>query len=110
MNPVEQKHIESTPGVVEGRPRVTGTRIRVQDIYVWYELQGQSPDEIVARFPELALSDVHAALAYYWDNRDLIRRQMQEEDDVVEKLRQEAGPGLLARKLNPDNDRDSLPS
>src|SRR5262249_4437535 len=69
------KHIESKPRVCGGKPCVAGTRIRVQDIYVWHELQGKTPDEIVSDFPQLTLADVHAALAYYWDNREAIQRQ-----------------------------------
>ena len=46
-------HIEVTPGVCGGKPQIAGTRIRVQDIYVWHETQGQSVDEIVSHFPQL---------------------------------------------------------
>src|SRR5438552_513995 len=41
-------HIESKATVCGGKPCIAGTRIRVQDIYVWHELQGQSADEIVS--------------------------------------------------------------
>lgn len=61
-------HIEKKPGVCGGKACVTGIRIRVQDVYVWHELQGRSPDEIVTSFPQLTLADVPAALAYYWDH------------------------------------------
>jgi uncharacterized protein (DUF433 family) len=37
-------HIEITPGVCGGKPRIEGTRIRVQDIYVWHEAQGPNLD------------------------------------------------------------------
>ncbi len=67
MVPVIAEHVEITPGVCGGRPCVAGTRIRVLDVVIWSEL-GQSPDEIVASFPQLTLADVHAALAYYWFN------------------------------------------
>ena len=92
-----KQHIESRPGVCGGKPCVAGTRIRVQDIYVWHELQGKSADEIVSEFSELSLADVYAAMAYFWDNRDEIKRQMKEEEDFVAKLRSKAGPGLLDR-------------
>ena len=91
--------IEITPGVCGGKPRVAGHRIRVQDIAVWHEVQGQSADEIVSRFPQLSLADVHAALAYYFDHRDEIVRQMRHDSEFVEALKSELGPGPLARKL-----------
>jgi uncharacterized protein (DUF433 family) len=58
------KHIEKTPGVCGGRACIAGHRIRVQDIVVWHERRGYSPDEIVDLFPGITLADVYAALAY----------------------------------------------
>jgi uncharacterized protein (DUF433 family) len=62
-------HIESTPGTAGGKPRIAGSRIRVQDVVVWHERMGLSADEIVSRYPQLSLADVYAALAYYHDHR-----------------------------------------
>jgi uncharacterized protein (DUF433 family) len=78
MDQTIREHIKSKPGVCGGKACITGTRIRVQDIFVWHEMQGQSADAIVSQFPQLSLADVYAALAYYWDHRDEIDRQMQE--------------------------------
>lgn len=94
--------IESQPGVCGGRPCVAGTRIRVQDVFVWHELQGQSADEIVSRFPQLTMADVYAALAYYWNHRDEIQRDMQAESDLVTRLRQQS-VSPLAEKLAATN-------
>jgi uncharacterized protein (DUF433 family) len=91
--------IEVTPGVCGGRPRVAGHRIRVQDIAVWHEMQGMSADDIVGRFPQFSLADVHAALAYYFNHREEILGQMREDADFVSQLKSQLGPGPLARKL-----------
>ena len=80
-------HIEMTPGVCGGKPRITGTRIRVQDVFVWHELQGQSPDEIVANFPQLTMADVYAALAYYFDHREVIDAQMKAADELIAAMK-----------------------
>jgi uncharacterized protein (DUF433 family) len=93
-------HIECTAGTCGGRPRVAGTRIRVQDIYSWHELQGRTPDEIVADYPSLNLSDVHAALAYFFDHRDEILSQMRSDEEFVEQLKAKIGPGPLESKLH----------
>ena len=77
-----QQHIETDPNT--GKPCIAGTGIRVWDVYVLSERQGKSPDEVVAAFPHLTLADVHAALAYYWDNKDVIDQQMKEADEFVE--------------------------
>jgi uncharacterized protein (DUF433 family) len=41
-------HIEITPGVCGEKPRIAGHRIRVEDIVIWHEQKGMSPDEIVS--------------------------------------------------------------
>lgn len=93
------RHIERTPGTCGGKPRIAGHRIRVQDIVVWYERLGQTPEEIVTRFPQLTLGDVHAALAYYFDHRDEIRRDLREDVEEEVALRAKIGPGPLARRV-----------
>ncbi|MCH7751416.1 MAG: DUF433 domain-containing protein [Planctomycetes bacterium] len=92
-----QQHIQTDPST--GKPCIAGTGIRVWDIYVLHERQGRMPDEIVAAYPHVTLADVHAALAYYWDNKDEIDRQMKEADEFIEQLKAANGPGPLARKL-----------
>lgn len=39
-------HIEITPDVCGGKPRIVGHRITVQNIVVWHERMGLSADEI----------------------------------------------------------------
>jgi uncharacterized protein (DUF433 family) len=106
---LEKTHIEATPGICGGRPRIAGHRIRVQDVVIWSE-QGQSPDQIVADFPQISLADVYAALTYYHDHRDDIDRQIREDDEFVERMRAQCGPGILDRVRSGDRRADSLPS
>jgi uncharacterized protein (DUF433 family) len=107
---VSREHIEVTPGVCGGKARITGTRIRVQDIYVWHDLQGLSPDEIVSNFPHITLADVHAALMYFFDHRDEIQQQMKADDSFVEAMKQKY-PSKLPEKLKARNASDpSIPS
>lgn len=82
----QHAYIVCTPGTCGGKPRVEGTRIRVQDIAIWTE-QGQSADEIVADFPQLSLSSVYSALAYYHDHREEIERQIREGEELAERGR-----------------------
>lgn len=102
-------HIEVTPGVCGGRPRIAGHRIRVQDIVVLHEQRGYCADEIVDAYPGLRLSDVYAALTYYHDHRDDIRRHM-EEDSKTEQNARAKNPSRLAKKLMERHlDASSLP-
>ncbi len=109
MEPPIIKHVESKPGVCGGKPCIAGTRIRVQDIYVWHELLGKSPDEIVSEFPQLSLADVHGALAYYWDNREAIQHQIDDAESLVATMKLKY-PSKLREKLAKDATGSPLPS
>src|SRR3954468_20003014 len=65
----DRVRIVSTPGTCGGKPRIDGHRITVEDVAIWHERLGMSPDEIVSAYPSINLSDVHAALAYYYEHR-----------------------------------------
>lgn len=95
MDATLSRHIESSPDLSSGRPRIAGTRVRVQDIVACHEFQGMTPDEIVAGYPHVTLADVYAALAYYHDHRDEIRGHMKDDESFVERFRAErlAGQG-----------------
>lgn len=88
MENVLVQHIEKTPGVCGGRARIAGHRVRVQDIVVWHEKRGYSPDEIVDMFPGITLADVYAALAYCFDNRQEIEDEFRRSAEVAERLRE----------------------
>ena len=110
MEPIlEKRHVEVTPGVCGDRARIAGQRIRVQDIVLWTE-QGQSPDQIVADFPQVSLGDVYAALAYYHDHREEIDEQIRQDDQYVAEMKARSGPGLIERLRGSGAGGDSLPS
>jgi uncharacterized protein (DUF433 family) len=98
--PILGEYIVKTPGTSGGKPRIAGTRIKVQHVYVWVEKMGMTPAEVVRLYPHLSMAAVHAALAYYWSHRDEIHRDMEEEERFVEELKAKSGPSPLQRKLS----------
>lgn len=50
MTKTLDQHIETTPGVAGGKPRIAGHRITVADIFVGHELLGKSADEIATEY------------------------------------------------------------
>jgi uncharacterized protein (DUF433 family) len=98
MVAVISEHIEITPGVCGGKPRIAGHRIRVQDVVIWHEYKGMSPDEIVSRYPTITLSDVYAALAYYHDHIEDIQQHIREGENLVREL-QGKTPSKVQQKL-----------
>ena len=90
------QHIEITPGVCGGKPRVAGHRITVANIVIWHERLGKSADEIATEY-DLTLSDVYAALAYYFDNREAIDESIAKSKALVASLRTKNVSPLAAR-------------
>ncbi len=96
------QHIEVTPGIAGGKPRIAGHRITVQNIVIWHERIGKSVDEIIAEY-DLTLADVYAALAYYYDHRSEIDHDIEESKAFVKALR-ESAPSKLEQKLRGTED------
>jgi uncharacterized protein (DUF433 family) len=95
--PDSRARIIRTPGVRGGKPRLDGHRITVADVAIWYERMGMNPDEIVSEYPTLSLSDVHVALAYYYDHREEIDRDIREGESFADRFR--AGAPSLFEEL-----------
>jgi len=91
------QHIKVTPGIAAGKPRIAGHRITVLNIVVWHERIGKSADEIASEC-DLTLADVYAALAYYYDHRSEIDRDIEGSKAFVKALR-ESTPSALNQKL-----------
>ena len=102
MKSTISKHIEITPGICGGKPRIAGHRIKVQDIVIWHERMGMSPDEIIYHHPTISLADVYAALTYYHDHREEIRQQIEAGDALARDL-QGNKPSLVQKILKAEN-------
>ncbi len=108
--PAIPEHIEITPGVCGGKPRIAGHRIKIQDIAIWHERMGMSPDEIVYHYPSLTLADVYAALAYYHGHLEEIRQQIAEDEAFYQEMKANT-PSLVQQKLKQLKDaNDSISS
>ncbi len=100
---VLDKHLDATPGVCGGKPRIAGRRITVEHVAVWHERMGQSAEAIASEY-DLSLGSVHAALAYYFDHREEVDRRIEEGDAFAEAMKagtaspleEELGPERLA--------------
>src|SRR5438046_6317346 len=90
MPPTDRVRIVSTPGTCGGRPRIDGHRITVEDVAIWHERLAMSPDEIVSAYPSITLSDVHAALAYYYEHRDQIDAAIRDGEALVAQIKAQA--------------------
>lgn len=73
--------IVKTPGMVGGRPRIDGRRIKVQDIVVW-RAQGYNTAQIIEDFG-LTEAQIAAADAYYAANRGEIESDINSDADFI---------------------------
>ena len=111
MQPVAIQHIELRPSAIHGHKAcIAGTRITVQDIYVWHELLGKTPDQIVAEYSILSLADVHSALAYYHDHTDEICEQVRRGREEAERIKAANPPKLPGKMTAMDANGDSVSS
>lgn len=63
MNESWRTRITIEPGKRSGQPCIRNMRITVQDI-LEYLAGGMTPDEVLAKFPELTHEDLQACLAF----------------------------------------------
>lgn len=106
MAQVLTERITKTPGVCGGKACIARHRIRVMDIAIWHEHMGMSPDEIAQDFPTITLSDIHAALAYYYDHVEEIREDIRREEEYADEFRR-THPSVLELKLKKMRDEDA---
>jgi uncharacterized protein (DUF433 family) len=90
-------HIESTPNVCSGKPRIARTRITIADIVITFLRMGQSL-EIVAGKYNLALAAVYAAMSYYYYYRAEIDQSIQEDEAFADEYMR-SHPSPLQTKL-----------
>jgi uncharacterized protein (DUF433 family) len=73
-------YIVREPEVLGETPIVEGTRIAVRAIAGYYQM-GMSVDEILATLSHLTPAQVHSALAYYFDHRAEIEKDLVDASD-----------------------------
>ena len=79
-------HVERRPGVQGGIPVIRGTRFPVQSVAIYVLRRGMTPEEMVARWKRLTLSQIHGALAYYYDHKAEIDRSIRANERAIDRL------------------------
>jgi uncharacterized protein (DUF433 family) len=76
-------HVVSDSHVMSGRPCISGTRVRVMDIVSACKA-GVPHEELQEYFSSrsLTLSEIHAALAYYYDHQEEIEAAFAEDEEL----------------------------
>lgn len=80
--------IVSNPSVRDGRPTLKGRTLTVEDIVIVMIYHQQMPDGIAEWF-DISLAEVHAALAYYYQNKANIDANMEERAELIEGFKEQ---------------------
>lgn len=79
-------YITHKKGVLNGTPIINGTRISVKTIAGYYQM-GMNVDEILNALSHLSPSQVHSALAYYFDHQNEIDKEILENNEIYNSLK-----------------------
>ncbi len=76
---------------------IAGTRIKVRHVAIERQAHNASVEQIQEAYPHLALGQIYAALAYYYDHQEQIDAEIAEAARYVEAARAQ-NPNLLTRQ------------
>lgn len=83
---------------IHGVPVLAGTTMKVVELVMAQKAYGWSPEELHFQHPYLPLSQIHSALAYYWDHKAEMDEDIERRSRYVEQVRQEIGSGSLSER------------
>lgn len=63
--------------------RITGTRVSLDSILIYFLRKRQTPEQIAEAFPTVPLSHIYGAIAYYYEHQELIDEFLAEGDRIV---------------------------
>lgn len=83
----------------KGVPYIAGTTMKVVELVMAQKAHGWSPEELHFQHPYLSMTQIHSALAYYWEHKETLDTDIERRLDYAEKSRQDAGSSPLATRL-----------
>ncbi len=75
------------------------TNVKVIEVVRDKLAHDSSPEEMHFQYPHLSIAQIYAALAYYYDHRDAIDRQIDQEHAEVQESRARSGESPGRSKL-----------
>ena len=83
----------------QGVAFIGGTTMKVIELVMAQMAYGWSPEELQFQHPYLTMSQIHSALAYYWEHKEVLDAEIERCAQYAEQSREEAGPSPLAARL-----------
>jgi uncharacterized protein (DUF433 family) len=96
---VPHPHVRIDPNVLGGSPYVVASRVPVRRLWAFYR-SGASIERILKRYPQLGPAKVFDALAFAFDNEEVVSADMAREDDFLARAGQKpARKSLSAEQI-----------
>ena len=80
-------------------PVILGTKMKVIELILAHLAYGWSPEELHFQFSHLSMGQIYSALAYYWDHRKELDRQIEDRLSKVDQYRYTLGESPIYNKL-----------
>ena len=96
LNRTEYEHIVLNQDQV---PTISGTNMKVTELILDHVAYGWSPEELHFQHSYLTMGQIHSALAYYWDHKPDIDRDIERRLQLVDQVQQATQPPPLVERL-----------
>lgn len=94
---VPHPHVRVDPKVLGGSPHVIGSRVPVRRLWAFYR-SGTPIETLIRRFPQLGPAKIFDALAFAFDNEEVVEADLERERALLEK----SSPPRRDKTLNPE--------
>jgi uncharacterized protein (DUF433 family) len=82
---VPHPHVRVDANVLGGSPYVVGSRVPVRRLWAFYR-KGITIDTLLRRFPRLGAAKIFDALAFGYDNEEVMLADIQREEQLLDRV------------------------
>lgn len=80
-------------------PLISGTTMKVTELVLAQAAYGWSAEELYIQFPHLTLGQIYSALAYYWDHREELDKDIENRLTKVDNIHKSIPVSPLIKRL-----------
>lgn len=96
---VPHPHVRVDASVLAGSPYVVGSRVPVRRLWNFYK-KGVSLDTLLRRYPRLGPGKILDALAFAYDNEEVMLADIQRESELLERAQPDAKKSGSAEQMS----------
>ena len=96
LTATDYKHVQLDPNQV---PIIAGTTLKVVELVMAQRAYGWSPEELHIQHPYLSMSQIHSALAYYWEHKRELDADIEQRERYIQQAERSSPPSPIVTKL-----------